>query len=374
MRTHYRNLLLFLCRKADLSFFMKNIPDNITIKEIAHLAGVSAGTVDRVLHHRGKVSIKNLEKINAVLETVNYTPNIIASALASHKKYRLAAVIPASQQGEYWYSVAQGIDAAMVEFGQFGIELEKVFFDQYNSQSMENVNTVFSSEMYDGVILAVLFKEEFSKLADELSEKNIPFVFMDFNLPARQQLTFFGTDSVSGGRLSARMMLSLVDVNDDILIVLLNAKSGLRSNQSLNRENGFLEHLEQKKFQGKIHRVNLEYVDKAQNDAVLDDFFSYHQVKGVIVFNSTCHIVAHYFQEKGIKNIALVGYDGIDKNIQMMKEGVVDVLIAQRPYYQGYESAKSLCNYLLRKTLPAPENYIPLDILVRENVDFYNMQ
>ena len=353
---------------------MKSIPENITIKEIARLAGVSAGTVDRVLHNRGKVSVKNLEKINAVLETVNYTPNIIASALASHKKYRLAAVIPASQQGEYWHSVAQGIDAAIVEFRQFGVELEKIFFDQYDSQSMDKINSIFSSETYDGVLLAVLFKDEFTQLADELSEKDVPYVFMDFNLPHRNQLAFFGTDSVSGGKLSARMLLSLVGVNDDILIVLLNAKSGLRSNQSLNREKGFLEYLEQKNFQGKIHRVNLEYVDKHQNDIVLDDFFTHHSPRGVIVFNSTCHIVARYFQEKGITDVALVGYDGIDKNIQMMKEGAVDVLIAQRPYYQGYESTKSLCNYLLRKTAPAPENYIPLDILVRENVDFYNMQ
>ncbi|VBB43344.1 conserved hypothetical protein [uncultured Paludibacter sp.] len=353
---------------------MKNYPENITIKQIAKLAGVSAGTVDRVLHNRGKVSVKNLEKINKVLQSVDYKPNIIASALASNKIYRLAAVIPVSNKGEYWELVSLGMDEGINEFRQFGVQMEKIFFDQYDSRSMKKVNEILSSEKYDGVVLAVLFKDEFAELSDYLSEINIPFIYMDFNLLDHKQLSFYGTDSFSGGKLSARMLLTLIGIKDDILIVLLNAKNGLRSNQSLNRERGFLEYLENKNFQGKIHRINLEYVDKKRNDEILNEFFSENKIKGVIVFNSTCHIVAQYFKEKNISDIVLVGYDGIEENINMMKEDFVDVLIAQRPYYQGYEATKSLCNYLLRKTIPPKENYIPLDILVRENVDFYNFQ
>ena len=37
---------------------MKSLPDKIRIKDIARLANVSTGTVDRVLHNRGEVSAK----------------------------------------------------------------------------------------------------------------------------------------------------------------------------------------------------------------------------------------------------------------------------------------------------------------------------
>lgn len=353
---------------------MKNIPENITIKQIAELAGVSAGTVDRVLHGRGKVSGKNLEKINKILKKVDYQPNIIASALASQKKYRIAAVIPEFKAGEYWETVSLGMDAAVSEFKQFGVQMEKVFFDQYNSATIENVVGTLTSGDLDGVILAVLFKEKFTELSAQLTERNIPFVYMDFNLANENQLSFYGTDSVSGGMLSARMMLSLINKNDDILIVLLNSASGKRSNQSLNREKGFLEYLEKKNFTGNIHRINLESVDSKKNEQMLDDFFSEKNVKGVIVFNSTCHLVAKYFKDSNRQDTILVGYDGIEENINMLKEGFVDVLIAQRPYYQGYESTKSLCNFLLKKIIPPKENYIPLDVVVSENVNFYNLQ
>lgn len=37
-------------------------PKNIRIVDIARMAGVSIGTVDRVLHNRGRVSDENLQK------------------------------------------------------------------------------------------------------------------------------------------------------------------------------------------------------------------------------------------------------------------------------------------------------------------------
>ena len=52
--------------------------ENITIKDIAARAGVSTGTVDRVLHKRPNVSKTALEKVNKALEELDYRPNMYA--------------------------------------------------------------------------------------------------------------------------------------------------------------------------------------------------------------------------------------------------------------------------------------------------------
>ena len=65
-----------------------------TIKDIAKLAGVSKGTVDRVLHKRGKVSQIALDKVNAVLGKIDYQPNLMARNLKKNKVYRIAVVFP----------------------------------------------------------------------------------------------------------------------------------------------------------------------------------------------------------------------------------------------------------------------------------------
>ena len=56
--------------------------DKIRIKDIAQCAGVSVGTVDRVLHNRPNVSPKARIKVEKALKDMDYQPNMYASALA----------------------------------------------------------------------------------------------------------------------------------------------------------------------------------------------------------------------------------------------------------------------------------------------------
>lgn len=57
-----------------------------TIKDIAALAGVSRGTVDRVLNNRGSVNPATAEKINEIAKALDYKPNKAGLALAAQKK------------------------------------------------------------------------------------------------------------------------------------------------------------------------------------------------------------------------------------------------------------------------------------------------
>lgn len=57
-----------------------------TIKEIAEKAGVSIGTVDRVLHNRGMVNAQTKERVETVMKELNYRPNQVAQGLAVMKK------------------------------------------------------------------------------------------------------------------------------------------------------------------------------------------------------------------------------------------------------------------------------------------------
>ena len=64
---------------------MNKLPDRIRIKDIAHMANLSVGTVDRVLHDRSGVSESSRKKVKDILKQLDYQPNMYASALASNK-------------------------------------------------------------------------------------------------------------------------------------------------------------------------------------------------------------------------------------------------------------------------------------------------
>ena len=101
------------------------------VKEIARRANVSIATVDRVLHNRKGVSVETKEKINKLIDELNYKPNLLAQRLASRKTLRLATLIPeSSKETSFWDAPLEGIEQAGLEIEQFGIVLDKYFYDQ----------------------------------------------------------------------------------------------------------------------------------------------------------------------------------------------------------------------------------------------------
>ena len=74
-----------------------------TIKEIAALAGVSRGTVDRVLNDRGAVNPETAEKIRKIAKELDYKPNRAGLVLAAQKKRLKLGVILFSTGNPFFF-------------------------------------------------------------------------------------------------------------------------------------------------------------------------------------------------------------------------------------------------------------------------------
>lgn len=96
---------------------------NYTIKDIARMSGVSAGTVDRVLHNRGDVSVSSREKVQKVLDEIDYHPNMFAIGLAAKKHYHIVCIIPYYIEHDYWYAVAAELTVPHKNYGRSMLEL-----------------------------------------------------------------------------------------------------------------------------------------------------------------------------------------------------------------------------------------------------------
>lgn len=345
---------------------------NIRIIDIAKMAGVSVGTVDRVIHNRGRVSEENRKKVEAILQLVDYQPNLMARSLASKKQYQFVAIIPTFAQGEYWEAISEGIDKATQEMEAYNININKLFFDQYNNKTFDDIIQHLLDEKVDGVLIATLFTESVIRLSRELTKHDIPFVYVDSNIDGEHQLTYFGTESYDAGVIAAKLLIDKINTTSDILIARITHSGKNDSNQGKNRREGFCQYLKDSGFQGKLHEVELKIDDSVYNFLKLDELF--HQnpaVEGAVIFNSTCYILGNYLKAREMQKIKLVGYDLIEKNTRLLSEGIITSLIAQRPEQQGYNGIKSLCNYLLFKQCPEKVNLMPIDILIKENLKYY---
>ena len=88
----------------------------ITIKDIAKEAGVSVGLASMVLNGKAGVSRKNIEKVRAVMERLNYKPNKAASALRSGTRKTIGVITP-DLSNHYFSEVSRHIENIAYENG-----------------------------------------------------------------------------------------------------------------------------------------------------------------------------------------------------------------------------------------------------------------
>ncbi|MGL5273381.1 MAG: LacI family DNA-binding transcriptional regulator [Phocaeicola sp.] len=351
---------------------MNKLPERIRIKDIARLADVSVGTVDRVLHGRSGVSKSSRERVEEVLKELNYQPNMYASALASNKKYKFCSLLPQYQEGGYWSFVENGINKAIQDFSDFHITLTTFYYDQFDSESFAEASRQILLEEPDGVLLSPSTLETTSKLTTELKAKEIPYVFVDSNVKELEPLAFFGQHSKQTGYFSARMAMLLGQNPKEIVIFRQLYQGVLGSNQQLNREKGFRQYMSEHFPECRIVELNFYAKRPDEDEAILQRFFNENpQIKCGITFNSKVYIVGEYLEKHNLHDFKLIGYDLIKQNVACLKNGSVDFLIAQQPTLQGYSAIETLCNHLILRKEVIATNYMPITLLTIENVDFY---
>ena len=197
---------------------MNKLPERIRIKDIARLADVSVGTVDRVLHGRTGVSEASRKRVEEILKQLDYQPNMYASALASNKKYLFVCLLPQHKEGDYWTDVELGMKRAVETFSDFHITLSVMYYDQYEYSSFINAGEEILKQEPDGVLLAPTIPEMTARFTDKLQEREIPYIFIDSNVASLNPLAFFGQKSDQSGYFAARMLMLLARDEKEIVI------------------------------------------------------------------------------------------------------------------------------------------------------------
>ena len=346
----------------------------IRIKDIALLAGVSEGTVDRVIHHRGEVSVKSVEIVNEVLEKLNYSPNLFARSLASKKNYRVVCIIPKYRTGDYWEVVDNSFDSVAQQFADYNLFIDKIYYDQTDAHSFGEISDAILSELPDAVILSPFFREETINFVSKLSDHDIPFSFFDSMIENTDFLTYYGQNSFQSGNVMAKLLLNNIPENAAVLVVRTHHKQGAFVNQTTNRHAGFIQYIENQGLKDKLKLIDVTLSNNNEEMNLLllkEIFLQYDSIKFAVTFNSKAYRLAMLLETLQQTEINLFGYDLLEKNIEYLKKGVISYLIAQRPERQIFCSVQDICNKLIFRQKVTKIHYMPIDILMKENIDYY---
>lgn len=347
--------------------------DKIRIKDIAELSGVSVGTVDRVLHNRPSVSQKAREKVEKALKEMDYHPNVYASALAYNKSYKFYCIIPKHESEAYWQEIEEGAMNACEHRRDFRVSLSMMYYKRFDTETFVNVTEECLKDKPDGVIIVPSKLNITREFTDKLHEADIPFILLDSYMPDLKPLSFYGQDSFCSGYFAAKMLMLIASTEKEIMLMKQMKDGNVASKQQENRETGFKHYMRDHFPDIKITEVNLPLdEERSTYDQILEDFFRKHPlVHHCITFNSKAHLVGEFLLKSNRRNVQIMGYDMVAKNAECIKQGAISFLIAQHAYMQGFSCVESLFEAIVLKKEVNPVNYMPIEILTKENVNFY---
>jgi LacI family transcriptional regulator len=348
-------------------------PKKPRIKDIALLAGVSIGTVDRVLHERGEVAINTRERVKQILKETNYSPNVMAQVLKSRKGYHLASLLPEpSNDNTFWKKHALGIEKAINELELFNVKLTQVTFDMFNEKDFQSKAGNILSLKPDGVLLAPIFKSESVSFCSGLNEIKIPYVFVDGFIENTDFLAYIGEDIYRSGRVAGQLIDMITPEKSDILVISI-ARNIENVNHLTNRMQGFLNYFERSGI-NKGRKIKIAIPDPSSQTlrtSIDKAFIENPDIGSIFMSGSKSYLIASYLQEKDYRSVNLIGYDLLENNVRYLRSGIIRFLIGQRPEEQTYKAVKKLFEYLSLNKVPEKIEYLPVDIITSENVDFF---
>lgn len=350
-------------------------PKNIRIKDIAKLAGVSEGTVDRVIHKRGRVSKDAESKINNVLSEINYTPNLLARTLGNKRTYRLVAVMPNPELDPYWRQSFEGLKHGEQELSQFGLSviIEPLLYDPHKKESFQEVTLKAFHSKPDGILVAPLFYYASIPFFKVLAESKIPFILFNTNIREAKPLSFIGQDLSQSGRLAAELLSS--NQSGIASYCILHVDEDLpNSMHLLEKEKGF-RHFFENDFPSNVVTIksySLPAPTHVLFEKEVENILAISNLKGLFVSTSKVHLIARQLEKKD-KRISLVGYDLLEENIHYLRKGLINFIIHQNPKKQVKLGIRTLANFLVLGKIPSDQNLFPLEIITKNNIDTYQL-
>lgn len=332
------------------------------MKEIARLAGVSIGTVDRVLHHRGRVSAENVAKIQAIVAERGYRPNVFASRLSGGTTVRTVGVlIPRSDQDfGYWRLIRAGMDRAARELEPLHIALRIEEFDRNDPQAGAQGLGSLVAEC-QALALAPIHSLVMKPLVEGLNAQ-LPLVFFDTDMECDHPRCFVGQDPWQGGALAGKLLgLTLEPGRPVVLVRFAEDDEHLQK-----RSEGFEAYAKSVGRQVLVLEQKLsDPLERRRADTAL--FLARHPAAGGL-FVPNASVGEYALAGLGRR---VVGYDLIPGNVKALREGRLDFVLNQRPEVMGYESVRRLSRTLLFRE-PLPDRIgLPLDVILKENLEAY---
>ena len=326
----------------------------VTMKKIAELCNVSRGTVDRVLHGRGRVSEETAANIRRVAKELGYEPNPAAKALSARKTQPKVSVILPSEGNPFFDEVIRGIEEAEESYKIYGFTMHLHTIKGYDPAG-ELALLEGASRNADAIIIDPIDDDEIRAAVNRLVDEGKFVITVNGDLPGSKRQCYVGSDYENGGVTACALLEAFAGGQAKVGVVLGSRQSsGHRA-----RLAGFQKRMEKAK--------GIEIAAVIENED--DEFTSFERTKEMLRMHP--EITALFLVAGGVYGACravmelseahrpiVIAFDSVPSTVEMMKKGIVKAVLYQHPYRQGHRAMELAFERLVNGRAPYKEAYI----------------
>lgn len=340
-----------------------------TIKDIAQKAGVSIGTVDRVLHDRGAVNEQTKQRVLQIVKELDYQPNTVAQGLAVlKKKLKLGFFIPDDTYHPFFGDLFRSAESKAKELEKYGVQvvINKIFLQKTDKEYWEALKNQVTE--FDGLVLVAIDVFNNNGILDEAKRAGVPVVFTNRYFENVDFLAYVGCDYEQSGRLAAG--LCALSGGEDAKVCIYSEYYD-EEETSLSRLGGF------KKEKDKRY-PNMKIVEQCQIvKNSIDNYISvktmlekYPDTNIIYVMNPGDYGICEAIYKADEKHqLRIITNDLVEEQAKMMRKGMISATVCQEPDKQGALPLDILFQYLAYNIQPEEKMcYTNLSIRIEQNI------
>ena len=325
----------------------------IGIHEIARLAGVSIGTVDRALHGRKGISEKTRQRVLTIAKNADYRPNLAARALSTAKPIaRIGVCIP--REIHFFYDqVRQGIWAEARSHEHLGVEFIYRPVDRQGMGEAEKLEELLASDI-QGLILTPGDPQKLTPVINEAEKKRIRVICVATDAPDSNRSSVVCVNPELNGRIAGELMGRFVAPRSRVAIVT----GMLQTEDHHQKVRGFSEAFPRTCEGGEVVEVLEGHDDEDETFMKCSGLLQRtKRLAGVYVSTANCLPVCRAVTVLGLaRKIKVITTDLFQEMVPYFEKGTIVASVYQRPYVQGQRAVRLLVEHIFSGQ-PFPRNY-----------------
>lgn len=333
-----------------------------TIADVAKLAGVSAGTVSRVMNGAENVNPDTRSRVEQAIANLGYQPNFQARSLRNKRTDTIALAIP-ELTNYFWTTIARGVQDASQAKGYHVLIYNTYAKSRHHPRYLESIYS-----RVDGMILSrhsewvVLTGEEGYPSGQSIDSREMPVVFIGQSRAANWNVDNVYSDSVSGAFALTEHLIRLG--HQQIAIITGRQSSASASD----RVAGYCLALADAKIPIDTHRIRWGEYDRKTAERLTHELIEHHPATTAIVAaNNEISIgIMHALEKRHLhvpESIAVVCFDDFYPDSRFASTMTV---VSQLPYDIGVNATQLLLSRLNSNDHLRPRTVVlPLRLIER---------